>query len=121
MSGSLALNAALDSPTFYTVVVTGYASAFLFLSGALRHGIPLGVGYGIWGPRGPVTAFVLLGFALDGGVPLTVAYGIRTACGVALTAVLCRVVFKERLTPTMAAGIVLIAIGVLCIEVGRPA
>ncbi|MGO4533640.1 DMT family transporter [Leifsonia sp. 2MCAF36] len=65
-------------------------------------------------------AFTLLSVALGVGVPLTVAYGVWTACGVALTAVLSRVLFKERLTWIMATGIVLIAAGVLCIELGHP-
>lgn len=64
-------------------------------------------------------AFTLLSVVLAVGVPLTVAYGVWTASGVALTAILSRVLFKERLTWTMAAGIVLISAGVLCIELGR--
>ncbi|HEV7184170.1 MAG TPA: SMR family transporter [Leifsonia sp.] len=68
---------------------------------------------------GYVAAFVLLSVTLSLGVPLTVAYGIWTACGVALTAVLSNVLFKEKLSWMMAIGIVLIAIGVLCVELGR--
>lgn len=64
-------------------------------------------------------AFALLSVALATGVPLTIAYGVWTAAGVALTAILGRVLFKETLTWTMAAGILLIAAGVLCIELGR--
>jgi small multidrug resistance pump len=67
-----------------------------------------------------VTAFGLLSLTLSMGVPLTVAYGVWTACGVALTAVFSRVLFKERLTWTMVSGIALIAAGVLCIELGQP-
>ncbi len=73
--------------------------------------VPVAVGY--------VSAFTLLSVALQLGVPLTVAYGIWTACGVALTAVLSRILFKEPLTWLMIAGIALIAIGVLCIELGH--
>lgn len=67
---------------------------------------------------GYVGAFSLLGLTLAHGMPLGVAYGIWSAVGVALTAVLSRLLFAEPLTPTMAFGIALIAAGVLTIEVG---
>ncbi|WP_114561398.1 DMT family transporter [Desertihabitans aurantiacus] len=70
---------------------------------------------------GYVLAFGCLSLALQHGMPLGVAYGIWTATGVALTAVLARVVFDEPLTPTMAVGIVLIAAGVLVVELGSGA
>lgn len=66
-----------------------------------------------------IIAFALLSVTLSLGVPLAVAYGIWTAAGVALTAVLSSILFKERLTWVMAAGILLIAAGVLCIELGH--
>ena len=44
------------------------------------------------------------------------AYGIWTAVGVALTAVLSKVLFDEPLTRTMVLGIVLIAAGVVLLE-----
>ena len=59
----------------------------LFL--ALRHGMNLGVGYGIWG-----------------------------ASGVALTALLSWVVFGEPITLVMGIGIVVIMVGVLLVEIG---
>ncbi|WP_084361389.1 DMT family transporter [Herbiconiux solani] len=65
-----------------------------------------------------LSAFGLLTVALAAGMPVGIAYGIWAACGVALTAVGARVFFKERLTWRMGAGIVLIAIGVLVIELG---
>lgn len=49
---------------------------------------------------------------------LGVAYGIWAAAGVALTAILSRILFKEPLTWVMGLGIILIAGGVLLIELG---
>lgn len=66
-------------------------------------------------------AFSLLAATLNAGIPLGVAYGIWTACGVALTAVLSRILFKEPLTWLMGLGIVLIAGGVFLIQVGASA
>lgn len=74
--------------------------------------IPIVVGY--------LGAFGMLIAVLAAGVPVGVAYGIWAAVGVALTAVLGRVLFKDPLTLTMIAGITLIAIGVLIIQLGRP-
>nr|WP_272953114.1 multidrug efflux SMR transporter [Microbacterium sp. B19(2022)] len=68
-----------------------------------------------------VVAFSLLTLALIEGMPVGIAYGIWAASGVALTAIGARVFFKERLTVRMVAGIVLIAIGVLVIELGSGA
>ncbi|WP_425843535.1 DMT family transporter [Agrococcus sp. TSP3-2-1] len=65
-----------------------------------------------------LVAFTLLSVSLANGMPLGVAYGIWTAVGVALTAVLSRVLFREPLTRTMLAGIALIALGVLIVELG---
>lgn len=72
--------------------------------------VPVVVGY--------LAAFACLTLALDGGMPLGVAYGIWAAAGVALTAAACRVLFHEPLTKVMGAGIGLIVVGVLCIELG---
>lgn len=68
---------------------------------------------------GYVFAFANLSLALSAGVPLGVAYGIWVAIGVALTALLSRIMFKEPLTLGMIAGIALVGAGVLCIELGR--
>lgn len=68
-----------------------------------------------------VTAFGLLTIALANGMPVGIAYGIWAACGVALTAIGARVLFKEKLTPKMIVGIGLIAVGVLVIELGSQA
>jgi small multidrug resistance pump len=65
---------------------------------------------------GYVAAFSLLSAALHLGMPLGVAYGVWAACGVALTAVASRLLFAEPLTRVMGVGVVLIAAGVLVIE-----
>ena len=67
---------------------------------------------------GYLVAFALLTLTLDAGLGLGVAYGIWAATGVALTAIASRVLFKEPLTLVMAAGIALIAAGVLVVELG---
>lgn len=86
---SLRASEGLKKKLWLVPIVFGYVAAFGFLGLALDHGMPLGVGYGIW-----------------------------VACGVALTAVASRVLFKEPLTPTMALGILLISAGVLVVEIG---
>lgn len=70
----------------------------------------VGIGY--------VTAFAMMSLALGEGMPLGVAYGIWTAAGVALTAILGKVIFKQAFTGLMALGVALIAGGVLVIELG---
>lgn len=67
---------------------------------------------------GYVTAFVLATWALSGGLTIGVVYGVWSACGVALIAVVSRILFNEPLTKIMGVGIVLIAAGVLFIELG---
>lgn len=81
--------AALGRRRWYVLVVAGYLTAFLLLSVALTRGLGLGVAYGVW-----------------------------AAAGVALTALLSRVLFREPLTPLMGVGIGLIIAGVLLVEVG---
>lgn len=92
LAATLSLRMAVDNARWYAAVVPGYLVAFVFLSFALAEGMPLGVAYGIW-----------------------------TAAGVALAAVLSRLLFREPLTPLMGAGIVLIAGGVLLVELGATA
>ena len=65
-----------------------------------------------------LAAFAFLTLALDAGLTIGVAYGIWTACGVALTAIASRILFREPLTKLMIVGIGLIAAGVLLIELG---
>lgn len=93
VAGTLSLKVASTADrarTWWTPVLGGYLLAFTALSLALAEGMPLGVAYGLW-----------------------------TAIGVALTAVLGRLLFGERLTATMGLGIALIAGGVLLVELAR--
>ncbi|WP_121241662.1 DMT family transporter [Kocuria rhizophila] len=92
VTGSLALKAAVDAPGFYVLVLAGYTGSFLGLFASLRHGMSLGVGYGIWG-----------------------------ATGVALTALMSYVLFDEPITPVMGVGLVLVMVGVLLVELGSQA
>ena len=62
--------------------------------------LAIGLGY--------VLAFSMLSLTLAEGTPLGVAYGVWAAAGVALTAILSRVLFKEPLTRVMSLGIALI-------------
>lgn len=68
---------------------------------------------------GYLIAFSLLAVALTLGLPIGVAYGIWAATGVALTAVLGRVLFREPLTALMLGGIALIIVGVFLVELGH--
>ena len=70
---------------------------------------------------GYVASFALISWTLALGMPVGVAYGVWSACGVAIVAVLARVLFGEALTPVMVAGIVLIIAGVLTIELSGAA
>ncbi|WP_223626283.1 multidrug efflux SMR transporter [Microbacterium sp. EST19A] len=67
---------------------------------------------------GYLAAFVLLGTILAMGMPVGVAYGIWAAAGVAVTAVLGRVIFKDHFSAMMAVGVALIVVGVALIEFG---
>lgn len=89
VTASLALQAAVDAPGWYALVVVGYLVAFAFLTRVLKAGMAVGVAYGIWG-----------------------------AAGVALTAVGATALFGQPLTGTMIAGLVLIVGGVLLVELG---
>lgn len=70
---------------------------------------------------GYVASFALISWTLSLGMPVGVAYGVWSACGVALVALLAKVLFGEALTPVMVAGIVLIIAGVLTIELSGAA
>jgi len=87
--GTISLRLAVDKKRWYVGVVAGYIIAFSLLAVTLANGLPLGVAYGIW-----------------------------SAAGVALTAILSKVLFNEPLTRVMIFGIVLIIGGVLLIEIG---
>ena len=92
VTASLSLKAALERPAFYAVVAVGYLAAFILLALVLRTGMALGVAYGIWG-----------------------------ASGVALTAVASSLFFGEPITFLMGIGIVVVIVGVLCVELGAQA
>jgi len=89
VTASLALQAAVDAPGWYALVVAGYLTAFVCLTRVLKGGMAIGVAYGIWG-----------------------------AAGVALTAVMASILFGQALTGVMILGLVLIVAGVLLVELG---
>lgn len=89
VAATLSLKALDGKPWLVTVVVIGYAASFWLLALTLRCGKSIGVAYGVWG-----------------------------ACGVVLTAVASWVLFGEPSRPIMAVGFLLIAAGVVVVEVG---
>lgn len=88
---TLALRAAGDHPAWYVLVVVGYVASFVLLAGVLRHGMSIGVAYGIW-----------------------------AASGVTLTALAASLLFDEPLTPVMGIGFLAIVAGVVMVEIGSP-
>jgi small multidrug resistance pump len=95
VSATLAFRAAggFARPGWLLVVVPGYVGSTVLLSVVLRRGMGVGVAYGIW-----------------------------SAIGVALTALAAAVLFAEPLAPVSLAGIALVIVGVLMVELGdRPA
>ncbi|BCW47997.1 multidrug efflux SMR transporter [Arthrobacter sp. StoSoilB13] len=86
---SLRASEGLKKKVWILPIIAGYASAFAFLSLALKEGLALGIAYGIW-----------------------------VACGVVLTAIIARILFSEPLTKTMLLGMLFIAAGVLLVEIG---
>lgn len=90
--------------------IAGTLSLRMAAKGKSYWYIGVGVGY--------IGAFSMLSFSLAEGVPLGVAYGIWAAAGVAIMAVLSKILFKEPLTWLMGFGIILIVGGVLLIELG---
>ena len=90
VGAALSLRLATDGrKLFYIAVVVGYLGAFFFLTQVLALGLGIGVAYGIW-----------------------------AACGVALTAILSKLLFDEPFSWIMAAGIALVVGGVLLVELG---
>jgi len=67
---------------------------------------------------GYTVSFTLLSLALQEGMPIGIAYGIWSAIGIAGTAIIAKAAFNDPLTRKMAAGIVLVIIGVLLVELG---
>jgi small multidrug resistance pump len=93
------------------IVVEVFATMSLRASDGFRNKVwilPVVVGY--------VAAFTLMYVTLSMGMPVGVAYGVWSAAGVALVAVIARLLFGEPLTPVMIGGIGLIIAGVLTIE-----
>ena len=90
VAGTLSLRmAALGNPYWYGLTAAGYLGALGLMSVALAEGLALSVAYGIW-----------------------------VALGVALTAVLGRLLFKDPLNLTMGSGIGLVAVGVVLVGSG---
>lgn len=90
VAGTLSLRMASEGrKAYYAALIICYPFSFFMLLQALGHGMGIGVAYGIW-----------------------------AALGVALTALASRVLFAERITRAMTAGMALIAAGVLLIEIG---
>lgn len=67
---------------------------------------------------GYVLAFVLLSLVLKRGMPLGIAYGIWAAAGVGLVAIAGALFFGEGLTWIQVGGLVMVAGGVLALELG---
>lgn len=86
---TLSLKGVVEVPWLVAMVVAGYGASFYFLALTLRNGKGIGVAYGIWG-----------------------------ACGVVLTACASWLFFGETITPLMAVGFALIAVGVAVVELG---
>jgi len=72
------------------LVLLGYAAAFVLLSQVLKLGMPVGTAYAIW-----------------------------ASLGIVLVAVAGHFIFAEALTPRAMAGIGLIVVGVVLVEVGH--
>jgi small multidrug resistance pump len=93
------------------IVIEVFATLALRASEGFRKRVwigPVVLGY--------VASFMLLSVTLSLGMPVGIAYGVWSACGVALVAVIARLLFDEPLTLVMVAGIALIIGGVLTIE-----
>ncbi|MBA2343222.1 MAG: multidrug efflux SMR transporter [Thermoleophilaceae bacterium] len=65
---------------------------------------------------GYIVSFVLLAIVLDRGLPVGVAYAIWAGIGVALVAILGKLLFDDPLTALSALGIALIIAGVVLVE-----
>ncbi|GAA2126932.1 SMR family transporter [Streptomyces synnematoformans] len=67
---------------------------------------------------GYLTAFTLLSMVLKRGMSIGIAYGIWAAAGVALVALVGAAFLGDGLTRVQVAGLVLVAAGVVALEVG---
>jgi small multidrug resistance pump len=74
------------------------------------------LGFTVLTVAGYLGAFTLLGLVLKQGLPVGVAYGVWAGAGVALVALLSRLVFGEPLTVVMWLGFLLIIAGVWLVE-----
>ena len=92
VAGTLALRASQDHRLWLLVVTVGYLTSFVLLSLTLRAGMPVGVAYGIWG-----------------------------ALGTAITAAAAAPLFGDPFTGPIVAGIGLIILGVLLVQLGAQA
>ncbi len=93
--------------------VSGALSLRMASTGKRRWWVAVALGY--------IIAFTMLIFTLANGMALGVAYGIWAASGVALTAILSKIIFKEHLTLIMSIGIRVVIGGVIMIELGSGA
>ncbi|WP_326794914.1 SMR family transporter [Streptomyces sp. NBC_01808] len=67
---------------------------------------------------GYITAFTLLSLVLKRGMSMGIAYGIWAAAGVALVALIGAAFLGDGLTGVQIGGLVLVAAGVVALEVG---
>lgn len=68
---------------------------------------------------GYVIAFVLLSQVLKRGMALGFAYGVWAGVGIALVAIAGVVFFNDRFTTVQIVGLLLVAAGVVALEMGR--
>ncbi|MHA3020711.1 DMT family transporter [Mycobacterium sp. BMJ-28] len=93
VGATLSLRASQDHQAWIIAVVAGYTVGFILLTLLLRGGMSVSVVYGLWG-----------------------------ACGTAATAMLGAALFGDPFTWLVVAGIAMIIVGVVLVEVGsRPA
>ena len=69
---------------------------------------------------GYVVSILLFSRIVGRGISLGVAYGTLTGCGLAAATVLSVVVFSDPIAPVQAAGLALIAAGVLALQSRNP-
>lgn len=67
---------------------------------------------------GYVAAFAFLALALEAGMAVGIAYGVWAAVGIVAVALLARLIWHDPLSRRMVAGILVIAVGVLLVELG---
>lgn len=68
---------------------------------------------------GYTVSYTLLYISLENGMPLGIAYGVWAACGVILTAVLAKKLFKDPLTMRMFLAMCIMIAGVVLVELGH--